>query len=100
MALNKKNFSHDIRSVFLTDTLSEKKHRKPKPIRCSHYVVMDRYNRFLIGWLGWRGHYGKFEEAYRFKTIEEAELQIKEVDFIDSHLELQVRRMETTITLC
>lgn len=96
--LDKKHYSHDVYSIGLMDTLSEKEHKLVSSRTLEKFVVIDMYNRFLIGWLGWNGHFGSFKEAYIFDSEQEAQTEIKEL-VLNSDVNCRVLKLIITYQL-
>lgn len=45
--------------------------------KTKHYAVVDRYNRYLSGWIGSFGIWGRFKGHVKFKTQKSVRKQIK-----------------------
>lgn len=96
--LDKKHYSHDVYSIGLKDKLPEKNHKLVSSRTLKKFVVVDLYNRFLIGWLGWHGSFGSFEEAYVFDSKKEAQKQIKEL-WLSDDIGMRIEKLTITYQL-
>lgn len=51
------------------------------------YAIVDEYNRYCVGWFGWKGNWGAFKDKVIFSSYERAEAQIAFM-FLDSDLKI------------